>query len=158
LLGGEIGPAISGLIAETWGWRCILYMSAGVSILCEILFFMLLRETYKVPILKRRAAKLRKEKNDDSLKCAFEAQSSNGPVGWAALRVSITRPVIILWDSSVLKIMSFYGGLVFTFYYVVATTLPEILREIYHFNPTFIGFSFMSFSKFPFYILLSTSH
>jgi MFS family permease len=147
LLGGAIGPAISGLIAESLGWQKILWMSAVVAIICEVLFFTLHRETYKVPILQRRAARLRKETKDESFKCAWDVETSGTTTGWAALRTSITRPVIVMLDSFVLRIMSFYGGLVFTFYYVVATTLPAMLKEIYGFSPALIGFSFMSFSK-----------
>lgn len=148
LLGGAIGPAISGAIAETLGWRKILWICAAVAVICEIFFITLLRETYKVPILQRRAARLRKETKDQSLKCACESEKADMMVGWAALRTAITRPVTVMLDSSVLQIMSFYGGMVFSLYYVVATTLPDMLREIYSFSPAMIGASFLSFSMY----------
>jgi len=113
---------------------------------CEILFFTLLRETYQVPILQRRAARLRKETKDESLKCAWETENAGTTLYWSALRTSITRPLIMMLNSSILQIMSLYGGLVFTFYYILATTLPGILREIYDFSPTLTGSSFLSFS------------
>lgn len=147
LLGGAIGPAISGAIAESLGWRKILWMCAVVAIICEVLFLALLRETYKVPILQRRAARLRKETKDESLKCAWEVKDAGMTLGWSALRTAIKRPVIVMFDSSVLQIMSFYGGLVFTFYYILATTLPGMLRDTYGFPPALTGFSFLSFSK-----------
>lgn len=146
LLGGAVGPAICGAIAETMGWRRILWMSAILSILCEVLFFTLLRETYKVPILQRKAARLRKEMKDESLKCAWDADITGATLSWAALRTSITRPIIVMWSSAVLKIMSFYGGIVFTFYYIMATTLPDMLREVYSFSPALTGSSFLAFS------------
>jgi MFS family permease len=146
LLGGAIGPAISGAIAETLGWRNILYMAAIVAIICEIAFFTLLRETYKVPILQRRAARLREETKNESLRCAFEVDGKSDVVGWAALRTAITRPVIVLVDSLVLQIISIYGGVVFTLYYIMATTFPTILREVYGFSPAKIGSSFLMFS------------
>lgn len=147
LLGGAIGPAVSGIIAESLGWRMILWMSAVLAIICEVLFFTLLRETYKIPILQRKAARLRKETQDESVKCAWEAEAAGSALYWSSLRTSIKRPILMTWDSSVLQIMSLYGCIIFTFYYVVATTLPGILREIYGFSPALIGFSFLSFSK-----------
>jgi MFS family permease len=144
LLGGAVGPAISGAIAETLGWRNILYMAALVAIVCEVAFFTLLRETYKVPILQRRAARLREETKDESLRCAYDGKSE--VLGWASLRTAITRPVIILFDSFVLQILSFYGGLVFTLYYIMATTFPTFLREVYGFSPAKVGSSFLVFS------------
>ncbi|KAH8594559.1 major facilitator superfamily domain-containing protein [Bisporella sp. PMI_857] len=147
LLGGAIGPAISGAIAESMGWRTILWISAAMATVCEILFFTLFRETYKVPILQRKAARLRKESQDESFKCAWDTEVSgmNGS-WWSALRLSIKVPITILLDSTVLQIMSFYGAFVFAFYYILATTLPTILRENYGFTPSMIGSSFLCFS------------
>ncbi|RFU27848.1 hypothetical protein B7463_g8505, partial [Scytalidium lignicola] len=145
LIGGAVGPAISGVIAESLGWRRILWMSAVLAILCEVTFFILLRETYKVPILQRRAARLRKETNDESLKSAWDVETA-GMTLWSALRSSLMRPLHVMLDSGVLQIMSFYGGLMFTLFYMIATTLPEMLTEIYHFSPAQTGSSFLSFS------------
>jgi MFS family permease len=146
LLGGAVGPAITGAIAESLGWRKILWLSAILAVICELLFFTLLRETYKVPILQRRAARLRKENKDPSFKCAGEADGAGAALSWLALRTAITRPVVVMLDSSVLQIMSLCGGVVFAFYYVLATTLPDILREVYGFSPALTGASFLTFS------------
>ncbi|KAK2628091.1 hypothetical protein QTJ16_002737 [Diplocarpon rosae] len=146
LVGGTIGPAIGGAMAETLGWRNILWMCAGCAILCEILFFTLLRETYKVTILQRRAVRLRKETKDETLKCAFDSQNGSKEFWWPVLRAAILRPILVMVDSSVLQIMSFYAGFCFTFYYIMATTLPSILREIYGFSPAATGSAFICFS------------
>lgn len=145
LVGGAIGPAVSGVFAEYFGWRSYLWMCALVAIICEILFFTLLRETYKVAILERRAARLRKETQDESLKCAWESENATKS-GWAALRMSISRPFTVLMGSSVLQIMSIYGGLAFTFFYILATTLPGILRDVYGFTPALTGSAYLCFS------------
>jgi MFS family permease len=146
LLGGAIGPAIGGAIAETLGWRNILRMSALLAIVCELFFFFLLRETYKVRILQDKAARLREETKDESLKCAWDDENGSGR-WWLELRTSITRPVVVMLSSSVLKIVSLFGALVFSFYYIIATTLPGMLHDIYHFSPALTGSSFLSFSK-----------
>ena len=148
LIGGTIGPAISGVLAETVGWRNILWLCAGVATLCEILFCTLLRETYKVTILQRRAARMRKETNDELLMCAWETEGGDTTQSWAKLRTAITRPLLVMSSSAVLQIMSFYAGFAFTFYYIVATTLPGILREHYGFSPAQTGSVFVCFSKF----------
>ncbi|KAG0652167.1 MFS transporter prlG [Hyphodiscus hymeniophilus] len=145
LLGGAIGPAISGAIAETLGWRKILWICAAVAVTCQIFFLTLLRETYKVPILQRRAARLRKETRDDSLKCAWE-EKADETRSWSALQTAIQRPALVMADSGVLQILSFSGGFVFSLYYITATTFPGMLREVYGFSPAMIGASFLSFS------------
>lgn len=149
LTGGAVGPAVSGLIAESLGWEKILWMGAALAIICEIMFFLLLRETYKVPILQRRAAHLRKETNDESLKCAYDGEAPGTELFWTTLGSAIKRPLTVMLDSTVLQILSFYGGLVFTFFYIMATTLPGILTDIYGFSPALTGYSFLTFSKLP---------
>jgi MFS family permease len=147
LVGGAVGPAVSGLIAESLGWRTILWMSAVMAIICETMFFVFLRETYKVRILQRRAARLRKETNDESFKCAWESDAAASELYWTALRESIQRPALMMLDSSVLQIMSIYGGTIFSFFYILATTLPSILTKVYDFSPALTGYSFLTFSK-----------
>lgn len=149
LLGGAVGPAISGAIAETLGWRKILWMAAVLAIICELVFFALLRETYKIPILKRRAARLRKETGDETLKCAWDEEGEK-PSDWSSFRVSIIKPLKVMSSSFVLQIMSIYGGLVFTLYYVIAVTFPGMLTDEYGFSPAQVGAAFLSFSKFAF--------
>lgn len=146
VVGGAIGPAVCGAIAESLGWRMVLWISATVAIICEILFYFLLRETYKVSILQRRAARLRKETNDGSFKYTWDGESGATRISWLALRTAITRPVVVMLSSTVLQIISLYGGIVFSLYYVLATTLPAILGNIYGFSPTLVGSSFLSFS------------
>jgi hypothetical protein len=63
------------------------------------------------------------------------------------LRTSIQRPVVMMLDSSVLQILSIYGGTLFAFYYILATTLPGILAKVYGFSPALTGYSFLAFSK-----------
>jgi MFS family permease len=147
LVGGAVGPAISGVVAESFSWRWCLWISAAIAIICEALFFVFFRETYKVVILQRKAARLRKERGDESLKCAWEADEAATALYWHTLRGSIKRPLLMMWDSSVLKIISFYGAISFTLFYILATTLPDILTKIYGFSPSLTGYSFMTFSK-----------
>src|SRR3569833_1954369 len=52
LIGGAIGPAIAGAVAQSTGWRQVLWMSAALAGACELLFLFCFRETYKVPILR----------------------------------------------------------------------------------------------------------
>jgi MFS family permease len=53
LLGGAVGPAISGAIAETMGWRQTMWLAIGLAIVCEIAFLTMFRETYKVTVLAK---------------------------------------------------------------------------------------------------------
>jgi MFS family permease len=135
LLGGAVGPAISGAIAETMGWRQTMWLAIGLAIVCEIAFLTLFRETYKVTVL----AKMGKPIAENTDTPAPEEED-------LGLVASITRPAKVFFSSFILQILSLYGSLVFTFFYVMSTTLPDILQHNYNFSPAMIGTAFLSFS------------
>ena len=122
LLGGAIGPAVAGTIAQTMGWRQVMWMALVLAIVCEIAFLTFFRETYKVVLLKKHRRALQIQEDDESpvVKAVHEAES--------ALWASIVRPVSVFKSSFVLQLLSLYGALVFAFFYIMSTTLPDILQ------------------------------
>lgn len=148
LVGGAVGPAIAGGIAQSTGWRQIMWMSIILASVCEVMFLTNFRETYRVVILRRRAMRLRSELQDESLKTAFDAKTTKtGSAVWT----SMMRPAKLLYSSVVLQAMSLYGAVMFSFFYVMSTTLPEILQNEYDLPPALIGSSFLTFSKSTFH-------
>ena len=145
LLGGAIGPAVAGAIAKAAGWREIMWMAVGLACLCEVVFLTLFRETYKVVILQRRAARLRKETGDESLATEFDEK---GRSKTSTILSSMLRPAEVILGSLILQIMSLWGALVFSFFYIFSTTMPDMLEDIYGFDEFERGVSFMSFSEF----------
>jgi len=143
LIGGAIGPAIAGAVAQSTGWRQVLWMSAALAGACELLFLFCFRETYKVPILRRRAAKMRSETGNAKLRTEFDG----GERSWRLLWESVLRPVAVLFGSSVLIALSLFGSVVFSYFYVMAVTLPDILESRYGLSPALTGSAFMSFSE-----------
>ena len=112
-----------------------------LALVVELAFLTLFRETYKVYILRRKAAIRRKDTGDDRFKTAFD-----GDVPTSAW-LSITRPAVIFYSSTVLQVMSVFSAFIFAFFYVMSVTLPDILESIYHFSPALTGAAFMSFSR-----------
>lgn len=145
LIGGAVGPAIAGTIAQTLGWRKILWMSAILATVCEVLFLTCFRETYKVPILRRRAARQAEETGNLSFKTAVGAGDHRS---LSKLWESIKRPARVISGSIVLPLLALYGGVGFSFFYFMAVTLPDILEGLYGMSPAAAGSSFMSFSRF----------
>lgn len=140
LLGGAVGPAIAGAIAQTIGWRRILWLGAGIAGVCELAFLLTLRETYKITILRSR---LKRERRDSYVSIVDPEKESATRTIWR----SIKRPATVFADSLVLQILSLYGCLVFSFFYIMATTLPSVLETEYNFSPASTGSAFLSFSK-----------
>lgn len=146
LLGGAVGPAVAGTVAQKVGWRYVLWMSAGLAGVCEGLFLTCFRETYEVTILKRRASSLRWKTGNDSLRTVYDDDVDRG---LRKLGDDVLRPVIVLLDSGVLQALSLFGSVAFAYFYVMSTTLPDILEDIYKLSPALTGASFVSFSKSP---------
>ncbi|KAF2647373.1 MFS general substrate transporter [Lophiostoma macrostomum CBS 122681] len=140
LIGGAIGPAISGAIAQTLGWRGVLLVAAGLAATCAVLFLVCFKETYKMAILRRRVA---------NMTGSEETVVPHGRHGDGSLRElwhAISRPAAVLADSGVLIALSIFGSVCFSYYYVLTVTLPGILQDVYDFSPAMIGVSFLSFS------------
>jgi MFS family permease len=142
LLGGAVAPAIAGAIAQSIGWRRILWIGAGIAGVCELAFLLFLRETYKISILRRR---LKRARRDSYVSIIDPEKESATMTIWRFIK----RPAAVLADSFVLQILSLYGALIFAFFYIMATTLPMILQKEYGFSPQSTGSAFLSFSKFP---------
>ncbi|KAH6647749.1 MFS transporter [Truncatella angustata] len=142
LTGGAVGPLLSIVVAEGLGWRAVCWMSIILAGVAELLFLTCYRETYKVPILRRKAARLRAETGNDLLKTAFDEDVHSV----AKVREAVLRPLIVFLESPVLQLMSLFSAVVFTFFYVMSTTLPDISENIYHMEPTAAGAAYISFS------------
>jgi MFS family permease len=143
LLGGAVGPIIGGSLGEAAGWRQIMWMAMGLATAAEAVYLTLFRETYKVPILQRRAARLRKETGDDSFRSKFDLEDA---FSVRSIVSSMLRPLWVIRGSAVLQLLSIWGALTFSFFYIMSTTLPEMLEVVYDFPPTLRGVSFLSFS------------
>ncbi|KAF3059891.1 hypothetical protein GL218_05155 [Daldinia childiae] len=143
LIGGAVGPAISGAIAETMGWRSTMWMCVILAATCEVVFLTCFRETYKVAILRRKAARLRLETGNTALRTVFDADDgSRSEKLWGA----IIRPFTVLAGSGVLQMLSLFGSITFTYFYILVTTLPDILGTIYGLSPAGAGSALISFS------------
>jgi MFS family permease len=139
LTGGALGPAIAGTMSETWGWRSIVWLSALAMTICTVCVVLVYRETYKVVILRRRAAHLRETTGNASLRTRYDT-------GLESLTTSVLRPFVVYFHSPYIILISFFAGATFTWFYIMSTTLPEILEHLYHLSPAQIGSSFITFS------------
>lgn len=120
-----------------------MWLAVGLASICELVFLIYFRETYKVTILLKRAERLRKETGDDSYKTEFD-QDVGSPI--KTVLHSMLRPAKVLFSSSVLALLSLWGALVFSFFYTYSTTLPDMLQDVYGFDPALTGVSFLTFS------------
>jgi len=143
LVGGAIGPAIAGAIAQTVGWRRVMWMSFALSCVYGVTFLVLFRETYKPAILRKAALKL--QLDPEAVK--VDGEDGDGTSEKSPILASITRPARVLSSSIMLQMLSIYGAVTFAVFYTMSTTLPDILKNRYGFPPALVGTSFLTFSK-----------
>lgn len=143
LIGGAIGPAICGAIAQTLGWRMVLTIAAGLAFTCEVLFLFCFKETYKMAILRSKLKKTQQESGEFAI---VKVHSTHEHI--MKLWHSITRPFAVLFGSAVLMMLSLFGSVAFSFFYVMCISLPDVLHDVYGFTPAQAGSAFISFSKF----------
>jgi MFS family permease len=142
LIGGAIGPAISGAIAQTLGWREVLFIAAGLAVLCEVLFLCCFSETYKMAILRRRAKKMQKDSGEFG-----NLKETRTREDFMKLWRAITRPFAVLFGSRVLMLLSLFASVAFSYFYVMCISLPDVLQDKYDFTPAQAGSAFICFSK-----------
>lgn len=152
LIGGAIGPVMAGAIAENFGWRAVLWMSAILATACEIVFLCCFRETYKVTILRRRATSLVKATGNKNITTVFDRAeiSTDGDSTKSQPREtflsSLSKPFTILFTSPVLIAICLFGGVSYTSFYIMSTSLPDILQTTYNLQPAMTGLCFIAFS------------
>jgi MFS family permease len=147
LVGGAIGPAIAGGIAEVADWRFVVLIAAAIALICEIAFLFLFRETYHTIILQRRAMEQEQCDADTANKLVKTITGHEVEGTGSAIWQAVTRPARVFFGSFVLQIMTLFGSIGFTFFYIMSTSLPDILHDRFGLNEAQTGLSFMSFSR-----------
>jgi MFS family permease len=150
LLGGATGPAVGGALAERFGWRAVVFVSAALAGVCEVMFLVFFRETYKPVIVARKCradAQWAREACSggggglDDSELVLEPAST-----WGAVWEAVMRPAVVLSGSLVLQLLALFGSVVFAYFYVMSVSLPDILQHVYGLSESMTGTAFLCFS------------
>lgn len=139
LMGPVIGPVAGGYLAQAKGWRWVFWVIAMAAGVITISAFFSLRESYPPILLERKTKMLRKETGNEDLKSKLAS-----PLSPAALfKVSIVRPMKLLFFSPIVLALSTYMAVVYGYLYLLFTTITEVYEGQYHFNQGTVGLTYL---------------
>ncbi|KAL8278271.1 hypothetical protein RQP46_009303 [Phenoliferia psychrophenolica] len=92
-------------------------------------------------LLSRRAAKLRSTTGDPRYQCKADAERASLLI---LVKVSMTRPLYLLFTEPVLASISLWAGLSWGILFLCLEAVPDVMRSVYGFNQGEIGTTFIS--------------
>lgn len=114
-VGPAIGPLVGGFTSDNMGWRWLYWLQLILSGFVYILIVFTVPETYAPQILKRRAAKMRKETGDD--KYVSESDLDTRPLA-ERLKIFILRPFQLLFGELIVFLISAYMSVLYGLLYM----------------------------------------
>ncbi|KAH7204875.1 major facilitator superfamily domain-containing protein [Fusarium redolens] len=139
-LGLSLGPLIGGFINYNVDWRWIYYvLIIWVFALWWCIFFLVL-ETYHPILLKQKARRLRKERNDDRFFAPIEKVKRSV---LRAIAMSSARPFQLLAFEPMCLTLSLFSALLLGILYLFFGTFPLIFGTTYGFNQWQSGLAFI---------------
>lgn len=140
-LGPGLGPLMGGFIVHNLNWRWTSYIMAMASGLMLVLIVFVVPETYHPILLKKKAERLRKEKNDNRYYAPLE-RSNKSIVD--TIFLSCVRPMKMMVFEPMLLLICIYSGLLLSILYLFFVSFPYVFRTVYNFNETHVGLVFIS--------------
>ncbi|PHH60336.1 hypothetical protein CDD81_1821 [Ophiocordyceps australis] len=137
LNGPVTGPIIGGFVFQSMGWRWANWM---VLVIAAFTFVLMLtvKETYPPAILKRKAARQRRQTQDPRWWCQYDQRVSTLHL----LRVNLSRPLILFITEPILWFMNIWISIVYGILYLCFVAYPVVFSESRGWGPGVSGLAF----------------
>lgn len=141
-LGGTAFAYVTTHLGWRWVWWIhVIYIGATVP-----MFIFMMPETRSVVILRRWAAKLRKQRGlQDGGRYLTHAEMEKVKL-ITALRTSLVRPLVFLTTEPLCVFFALWVGLAWSVMYVQLAGLPYMMRNIYGFDTEGVGLMYLTTS------------
>lgn len=150
ILGSSQRMAV-GLLGHCYGSKLLILLALSSHVTSIILLtivkagaitiaaFFSLRESYPPVLLERKAKNLRKETGNEKIRSKLAS-----PLSPAALfKISIVRPMRLLFFSPIVLALSTYMAVVYGYLYLLFTTITEVYEGQYHFSQGNVGLTYL---------------
>jgi hypothetical protein len=108
----------------------------AVTAILGIIFW---KESYAPVLLARKASRLRSETRNQNLRSKYDTGLSPRD----HFKRAISRPIKMLVFSPIVLSLSIFQGLMYSYFYLLFTTLTPIFEDNYHFSPQIVGLSYL---------------
>ncbi|TRX91577.1 hypothetical protein FHL15_007582 [Xylaria flabelliformis] len=139
LLGPIIGPIAGGFLSNAKGWRWNFWLLAIISGFITIVMLFAMEESYAPVIMKRKAARLRKETGNELLRSKLDIGLSPRDF----FKRGALRPAKLFIYSPIVAITALYTAVTYGYLYVQFTTMTEVFMNQYGFSTSSVGLSFL---------------
>ncbi|CDK27367.1 unnamed protein product [Kuraishia capsulata CBS 1993] len=143
-LAPALAPVISGFITENCGWRWVMYVSiiaVGIMAVLGLIFY---EETYPPTLLRRKAAKLRKETGNPYLITIYDIAS--GETNTERFIFNIERPLKLLFTHPMVFGLGVFMAFCYGFMYLLLVTFPGVYEGSYGFSLGIAGLMYLPLS------------
>jgi MFS family permease len=137
-----ISPVAGSYIAEDLGWRWSVWLAAIVLGFFSLLLASVLKETYAVVILRRKANRLQNSSTDGTT----YRSKHQARVDAISVLESVLKPLHILTQSPILMLTTTYMATTYALISLIIATLTETMQSTYPtvFTTGSIGLTFLS--------------
>jgi len=136
--GPVTGPLIGGFTAQYLGWRWtnwLVMIFAGVSwIMC-----LFMKETYAPVILRKKAAKMRKETDDERYWSRYDEKAGVIDI----LKVNLSRPFVLTFTEPILWFWDLYIAIIYGILYLCFVAYPYIYGSLRGWSQGITGLAFV---------------
>ncbi|KAK6086921.1 MFS transporter [Seiridium cupressi] len=136
--GPVTGPVIGGFVFQYLGWRWdnwLVLILAGAATLTMFTT----KETYAPMILQRKAARIRKEMDDERWWSRYDSRISL----FELLKVNLMRPFVLFFTEPILWFFNLWISLIYGILYLCFVAYPIVFRQYRGWGPGISGLAFI---------------
>lgn len=143
LLGPVVGPIAGGFLGEAVSWRWIFWVILIAGGVTQAAIEVLNRETYASVLIRWKTQRLSRELGRTDLRSAYELDREESTPPGQVLWHGLKRPMMLLFKSPIVFLLSTYMALVYGLLYLFFTTIPSVFRQRYGFSAGLAGLAYL---------------
>ncbi|KAL1962487.1 hypothetical protein VTN77DRAFT_9608 [Rasamsonia byssochlamydoides] len=136
--GPVLGPIVGGFVTQYLGWRWTAWISLILSGVA-LVFSCIMKETYAPVLLRKKAARIRKETDDPRWWSRYDHKVAFSKV----VKTNLSRPFALMVLEPICIFWNLYIGVVYGILYLCFTAYPIVFQQIRGWSIGLSGLAFV---------------